>query len=183
LVFTTHKKARKTTIKQLRIDSLVSVGYTRPHTHGLGIWKNPRVPMTIRVDKKLKIAFSEASKAFSGSTCSAIEYIMAAYVGAFKNQVMNGVYPKLTVDIGEIKIERNLRERRKLVKTTTEEIETVNEVKIVSKPQKPTTDWHGLSIEDLQKRFDRAVACDDVTSKVLCLAEMKHRGIYLKEAS
>jgi hypothetical protein len=104
-------------IKQLRIDTRVSTGYTPIHTHGLGIWSNPRVPMTVRVDKKLKTAFNEASKHFSGSTCSAIEYIMAAYVGAYKNQQINRVHPELTVqpiEIGEIKIERNLRERRKV---------------------------------------------------------------------
>jgi hypothetical protein len=104
--------------KQLRIDTTVSAGYTRPHTHGLGIWNNPRVPFTVRVDKKLKNAFTEASKHFSGSTCSAIEYIMAAYIGAYKQAQINGVYPTLTnqpkIEIGEIKIERNLRPRRKL---------------------------------------------------------------------
>jgi hypothetical protein len=70
----------------------------------------------VRVDKKLKNDFNQASKAFSGSTCSAIEYIMAAYVGVAKTHQINGVYPTLTVnpiEIGEIKIERNLRERRK----------------------------------------------------------------------
>ena len=103
--------------KQLRIDTTVSSGYTPLHTHGLGIWNNPRVPMTVRVDKKLKSAFTEASKAFSGSTCSAIEYIMAAYVGVAKTQQINGVYPTLTmnpIEIGEIRIERNLRERIKV---------------------------------------------------------------------
>ena len=73
--------------------------------------------MTVRVDKKLKLAFAEASKQFSGSTCSAIEYIMAAYVGVAKTQQINGVYPTLTMNpitIGEIKIERNLRERAKV---------------------------------------------------------------------
>lgn len=125
--FSTQPKKRKhynqhTKHKQLRIDSLVCTGYTRPHTHGLGIWKNPRVPFTVRVDKELKKQFSLASKAFSGSTCSAIEYIMAAYVGAYKSAQINGVYPTLTVDIGTIKIERNLRERRKLtIETETEE--------------------------------------------------------------
>ncbi len=109
--------------KQLRIDTTVSTGYTRPRTHGLGIWKNPRVPMTIRVDKKLKLAFTEASKAFSGSTCSAIEYIMAAYVGCYRNQQLSGVHPELTMNIGEIKIERNLRERRKVTHTYTHEEE------------------------------------------------------------
>ena len=104
--------------KQLRIDTtIVSSGYTRPHTHGLGIWNNPRVPMTVRVDKKLKLAFNEASKAFSGSTCSAIEYIMAAYVGAYQQQI-EGAYPTLTtnpITIDKIVIERNLKERRSAV--------------------------------------------------------------------
>jgi hypothetical protein len=116
----TKNRIKTNKTKQLRIDTTVSSGYTPPHKHGLGIWKNPRVPMTIRVDKGLKLAFKDASMAFSGSTCSAVEYIMAAYVGAYKTQQINGVHPQLTMNpitIGEIKIERNLRERRKVTPT------------------------------------------------------------------
>ena len=73
--------------------------------------------MTIRVDKKLKLAFNKTSKAFSGSTCSAIEYIMAAYVGAYQQQI-EGVYPTLTaspITIDKIVIKRNLKERRSAI--------------------------------------------------------------------
>jgi hypothetical protein len=107
---------------QLRIDSMTGVNPKR--THGIGIWGNERVVMSIRVDKKLKKAFTEASKALFGSTCNPIESWMAGVVGIYSNQKMSGVNPSITVDIGEIKIERNLRERRKLTKTVTIEQET-----------------------------------------------------------
>jgi hypothetical protein len=119
-----HKNQHNKT-KQLRIDTTVSSGYTHPHRHGLGIWNNPRVPFTVRVDKQLKLEFNKASKAFSGSTCSAIEYIMAAYVGVAKTQQINGVYPTLTMNpitIGEIKIERNVRPRRNLAPTEADNV-------------------------------------------------------------
>jgi hypothetical protein len=115
---------------QLRLDSMTGV-YPK-HTHGFGIWGNERVPMTVRVDKQLKIEFKKAATALFGSTCNPLECIMAGFVGSYKNQLLNGVYPTLTVDIGEIKIERNLRERRKLTRTRTEtetmEIETERQV-------------------------------------------------------
>jgi hypothetical protein len=158
-------------------------GVNPVHTHGLGIWGNLRVVMGVRVDKLLKKRFTEVAKAKFGSTCCPIESFMAGVVGAYNSDLESGVNPSNTVEIGQIIIQRNIRERRKLV-VEKEETEQVTEVKrVISKPQEKTTDWHGLSIEDLQKRYDRAVACDDVTSKILCLAEMKHRGIYLKEAS
>lgn len=107
--------------KQLRIDCMT--GVNPKHTHGLGIWGNERVVMSIRVDKGLKKEFKPASKALFGSTCNPIESWMAGIVGIFKNQKMSGVNPSTTVSIGEIKIERNLRERRKLEV----DVEPVNE--------------------------------------------------------
>ena len=98
-------------------------GVNPVHTHGLGIWGNPRVVMSVRVDKKLKFAFKDASKALFGSTCNPIESWMAGIVGIHQNQKMSGVNPSTTVSIGEIKIERNLRERRKLEV----DVEPVNE--------------------------------------------------------
>lgn len=82
--------------------------------HSLGIWNNPREPFTVRVDKGLAKAFVLASKAYFGSTCNPIESYMAAIVGLSQSGWVN---PSNTVNIGEIKIERNLRERRKITKT------------------------------------------------------------------
>jgi hypothetical protein len=111
------RKKRKQKPKQLRIDNS-KLGVYPKHTHGFSIWGNERVPMTIRVDKELKKQFKTAAKSLFGSTCNPLECVMAAFVGTYKNQLLKGVYPTFTVDIGEIKIERNLRERRKIVGET-----------------------------------------------------------------
>jgi hypothetical protein len=73
--------------------------------------------MSVRVDKGLKSAFKVASRALFGSTCNPIESWMAGVVGVHQNQLVNGVNPCTTIDIGEIRIERNLRERRKYTHT------------------------------------------------------------------
>jgi len=110
--FTPTKPKRSSKTKQLRLDSMSRVN---PHrTHGLGLWGNPRVVMGVRVDKKLKKAFTEVAKARFGSTCNPVESFMAAVVGVYSSELLAGVNPCPTVSIGEIKIERNLRERRKL---------------------------------------------------------------------
>lgn len=113
--------------KQLRLDSMTGVDPKR--THGWGLWGNERVVFSVRVDKKLKKAFTEASKAIFGSTCNPIECYMASIVGLHLNTKTGGVYPSLTVDVGVLKIERNLRERRKMTKTVIEtETETTERV-------------------------------------------------------
>lgn len=119
-----RSRGRKSKTRQLRLDSMTGVNPVR--THGLGIWGNPRVVMSVRVDEKLKEAFTSASKALFGSTCNPIESYMATIVGLYQNERTNrtfGVNPSITVDIGEIKIERNLRERRKLTEGGVEETE------------------------------------------------------------
>ena len=79
---------------------------------------NPRVTMSIRVDKGLKKQFTLASRAFFGSTCNPVEVFMASVVGIYKNQDLLRVNRSITMDIGEIRIERNLRERRKVTKVS-----------------------------------------------------------------
>lgn len=96
-----------------------NTGVYPQRSHGLGIWGNERVVMSIRVDKELRKQFTLASKALFGSTCNPIESYMATIVGIVRS---GWVYPSNTVDIGTIKIERNLRERRKI--TITKEIES-----------------------------------------------------------
>jgi len=102
---------------QLKLSSC-HTGVNPYHTHGLGIWGNPRVVMGIRVDKKLKKRFTEVAKLKFGSTCNPIESFMAGVVGTYLHDLESGVNPCNTVSIGEIRIERNLRERRKMVDDT-----------------------------------------------------------------
>ena len=99
--------------KQLRIDDSLT-GVNRVHTHGVGLWGNPRVVFGVRVDKGLKKQFTLASQALFGSTCNPVECFMATIVGMAKNQENFRVNPSLTINGLNIKIERNLRERRKI---------------------------------------------------------------------
>ena len=92
-------------------------GVNPVRSHGFGIWGNPRVVFGVRVDSELKKRFVSAAKRVFGSTCSPVESFMAAIVGCVEQAEKLGVNPSKTVsiEIGEIKIERNLRERRRLV--------------------------------------------------------------------
>jgi hypothetical protein len=109
--------------KQLRIDdSLQTVN--RVERHGLGLWKNKRIVVGFRGDEKLYKAFKPAAIEFFGSTCNAFESFMASVVAVAKTARINAVNRQPTVSIGEIKIERNLRERRKITKTVEVETET-----------------------------------------------------------
>jgi hypothetical protein len=110
---------------QLHIDDS-STRVNPTHTHGLGCWGNPRVVFGVRVDNKLKIEFDLAAQALFGSTCNAVESYMCGVVGAYKTQLINGVNPCSTVSIGEIKIERNLRERRKVSPESTAHVHFTN---------------------------------------------------------
>jgi len=95
-------------------DSITEVN--RKCTHGLGVWGNPRVVFGVRVDSELKKRFVSVARRVFGSTCVAVESYMATIVGCVELADKLGVNPSKTVDIdiGEIKIERNLRERRRL---------------------------------------------------------------------
>jgi len=111
-------------------DSITGVNPKR--THGFGIWGNPRVVFGVRVDCELKKTFVSVSRRVFGSNCSPVESFMAAIVGCVQQAEKLGVNPSKTVsiEIGEIKIERNLRERRKLaVEETKPEAATAPEVK------------------------------------------------------
>jgi len=100
---------------QTKPDSITGVNPVR--SHGFGIWGNPRVVFGVRVDSELKKHFVSAAKRVFGSTCNPVESFMAAIVGCVEQAEKLGVNPSKTVsiEIGEIKIERNLRERRRLV--------------------------------------------------------------------
>ena len=95
-------------------DSITGVNPVR--SHGLGIWGNPRAVFGVRVDSELKKRFVSVSRRVFGSTCVAVESYMATIVGCVEQAEKLGVNPSKTVSIqiGEIKIERNLRERRRI---------------------------------------------------------------------
>lgn len=110
------------------VDSLTWVNPER--THGFGVWGNRRIVFGVRVDEKLAEAFTSVAKAKFGSTCIAIEAFMAAVVSSNIASDTRGVNPSITIDIGTIKIERNLRERRKLTKDDVvgEEVEATEDL-------------------------------------------------------
>jgi hypothetical protein len=177
------KRTRRTKQIQQHIDSLTRVNPTR--THGLGLWGNELVVFGVRVDSKLKTAFTKVAERGFGSTCNPIESFMASVVGVYQNPTLDRVNPSIT--IGEIKIERNLRERRKITHTREVEIsETVYSRmdrnlaslkaagdKCVSKPR---VDLSTLSLEQLQRQYDR---CGPSGRKMLLAAELKRRGALL----
>jgi len=78
----------------------------------------------VRVDSELKKRFVSVARRVFGSTCVAVESYMATIVGCVELADKLGVNPSKTVDIdiGEIRIERNLRERRKLAVQETKPI-------------------------------------------------------------
>lgn len=86
-------------------------GVNPKHSHGLGIWGNPRVVMGVRVDSELKKRFNLVARRVFGSVCNPIESFMATVVSCAESGVNFGN----TIEVGTIVIERNLRERRSLI--------------------------------------------------------------------
>jgi hypothetical protein len=176
----------KPKLVQQHIDSMSRVYPERKH--GLGAWGNPRVPMTIRVDSGLKSAFKSVAKAQFGSTCNPLECVMAAIVGVCQNPKLDGVYPSIT--IGEIKIERNLRERRKVTRTVETEtvyermdknLASVKKAAIECAP-KIAVDYSSLSTEELQRRHARALSKGLPDSLILAI-HLKKRGVSIDNGS
>jgi hypothetical protein len=114
--------------QQQRIDSMT--GVNPKHTHGFGLWNNPREVFSVRVDKGLKTAFTRVARLKFGSTCKAIEAYMAAVVGAFSNLEEVGVNPSITVQIGNMNIERNLAKERRHIHTKKTVVEETTETEV-----------------------------------------------------
>lgn len=106
---------RKVNHKQTNFDSNGAV--YRPSRHGVGLWGNPRVPMTVRVDAKLKQRAKQYLIRKFGSTCRGIEAIFAALLKADDIQQQTTVYrqPTTSINFEKVVIERNIRSRRKMV--------------------------------------------------------------------
>ena len=90
-------------------------GVHRREKHGVGIWNNPRVTWTIRVDEGIKNAFIPWAKRVFGSTCLPIESFCAGLMSAHVKAEELGVHLGRTVaiDVDTINIQRSLRSRRK----------------------------------------------------------------------
>ena len=88
----------------------------RREKHGVGIWNNPRVTWSIRVDEGIKKAFKPYAKRVFGSICLPIECICAGLMSAHTQAEEAGVHLGQTVDIdvATINIQRGLRPRRRL---------------------------------------------------------------------
>lgn len=88
----------------------------RIEKHGVGIWGNPRVTMTVRIDEGIKKAFILWAKRVFGSVCLPIESLCVGLMSAHIHAEEAGVHLGQTVDIdvGNINIQRGLRPRRRL---------------------------------------------------------------------
>jgi len=125
-----HRRLRKPNQTILNPDSSLWVNPVR--THGFGVWNNPRVSTSFRMDSKLAAAFKQFLIAKFGSTCRGIETIAVALLASSKVQTDIGVNPLTTSNITQIHfdpitIERNVRTRRKLVVSEEEEIREIRE--------------------------------------------------------
>lgn len=153
----TIKQKHKLPDNQTNLCSIT--GVNPPRTHGFGVWGNERVVVSFRCDKKLYEAFKPVALANYGSVCRPIESFMATVVAT--NQPTNelGVYPRNTIEIGKVVIERNLRTRRRMV--VDEEVEKTERKKVVVAKPEPVTypkrDYSKLSLEEVQRLFDRYV--------------------------
>ena len=110
--FSTKKRRNK----QTQFNSC-NTGVNPMRTHGVGIWGNRRVVMSIRVDEKLKKQATKVLKAIFGSTCRGVESILATIIATYQQQEIDGVYPSNTsskIEIANLNILREISSRRKL---------------------------------------------------------------------
>ena len=121
------KQRHKLSHKQTNLCSIT--GVNPPRTHGFGVWGGERVVVGVRIDNNLYEAFKPVAKAVFGSVCRPLEAFMATVVSSYQTKNLDngfGVNPSLTIDIGKLVIERNVRSRRRMV--VEEEVETTDVV-------------------------------------------------------
>ncbi len=170
-----HKHKTKPQTPQQQADSTTGVNPGR--THGLGVWGNQRVVMSVRVDSELKKQFKSVAKAVYGSTCNPIEAFMATVIGCYETSQPARVYPSLT--IGEIRIERSLRERRKLTLAPGLVSEAVDRVQGNVERLKAASveilrpNYREWSLEKLRFEWSRRQSWD----RVGIIGELRRRGV------
>ena len=167
----TDKEPPQPTIK---VDSMTNVHFSE---YVKTEWKDgKRLPISIRINSELYKEFKPISKALYGSSCRAVECLMAAVVLAARNKVhfSNTQQP---INIGKIVIERNMRPRRALeyVEETTSEVKKVEKTKckiVLS----DVPDYSRHSLEELDRLHRRYMNSGQMGKSALVFAELKKRG-------
>jgi hypothetical protein len=177
---TVPSKHKPRTSKQTQFNAC-NTGVYPIRTHGVGLWGNKRVVMSVRVDEKIKREGTEVLQLLYGSTCRGIESFLTLLIAAYKQQKLKGVYPSNTIEIGKLVIERNLRPRRKLV-VPKEEIEETTEIRRVKKTKRRLVlddlpDYSQYSLEKLDKLHRMYQNLGDVGKSALVFTELKRRGV------
>ena len=167
---------RKRKSRQTQFDS--SAGVIPKRTHGFGIWNGERKVVNIRIDEKLYKAVKPILKRYFGSVCGAIEpYLASIYSIATTNNWSNegGVIPSITVDIGNLNIQRHMKARRKFV--VEEEIDSVPVAanQFVTETTVKPLDYDSLSVEDLQREYGLAKSARQYGRTMVLGALLKKR--------
>jgi hypothetical protein len=172
-----HKKGSKLKTLQpnSKSDSMTNVHFSE---YIETEWKSgKRLPISIRINSELYKEFKEVSKRLYGSTCRAVENLMAVTVlSARKNVHFSNT--QNTVRIGELHIERPVRVRRylpvqEIEKTTVTKTETVKKTKVRS-----VIDYSQLSLEKLDHLYKMYKNLGEVGRQALVYAELKNRGFF-----
>lgn len=136
----------------------------------------------------LREALNAETKANNTSTCKVLQYLASVYVvkSRIQRHALGNTFSKVLdgkFSIGEMNFTQYVqtRPRRLIRKIETERVkETVTKTEeTVDYVAPKVTDWHSLSFEDLQARYNGAELSGDTTVKVMCLAEAKLRGVSL----
>jgi hypothetical protein len=145
-------------------------------------WKGgKRLPISIRINNKLYEEFKRVSKQLYGSTCRAVENLMAVTVlSARKNVHFSNT--QNTIRIGELHIERPVRPRRYLPMQEVEEVtvKTVTEKKTKKIVVDDLPDYSSMTLERLDKLHKLYQNMGEVGRSALVVAELKRRGVFKK---
>lgn len=119
------KSDRQTNVNPKQIPNTPLVYDTTKVSYSKSLFSGRRKVIGIRIDENLYLAFKPIAKRVFGSVCRPIESFMASVVALDQTGANFGN----TIQVHEIKIERNLRTRRQLV--VEEEVSIVEKVKPV----------------------------------------------------
>jgi len=141
-------------------------------------WKDgKRLPISIRINNKLYEEFKPISKALYGSTCRAVENLMAAVVFS-SNQKVHFSNTQQPIQIGQIVIERNLRPRRAF--EYADSVEETTEIKVKKTKHKivlsDVPDYSSYSLEELDRLHRMYRNSGQVGKSALVFVELKKRG-------
>lgn len=113
-MFTIESMEETKTVQSTKIeeDSITKASFHEAHVNKC--LTGVRKPVCVRIDSGLYLAFKPVAKGIYGSVCNAIETYMAALILTANNPASICNTKGASINIENIVIERNLRERRKL---------------------------------------------------------------------